>query len=539
MNPSIHSNATGSAISGKIDGYNHEGMGVLRAGGRVIFVPGALTGEEAVVSLSGKQKGSVSWGQLLEIRNPSPHRIKPQCPYYMRCGGCQLSHASYAHQLVVKQSILERALAPLERLGMLNDALQLPVLPAHEPKYYRNKGIFAISRETAAGSPQVAIGFYARQSHVIASFGCPTLFTRQVNALIAAVARWLGDNTNEQPIPHHLLIRESDTTDDLTITLIGEEKPAWLQAFVAAFQGQRDRLDPQSWTLTGVGWLTSPAKKGPVVDGDPDTLWGSLGISETFVPSSDPMPIQPGALPTQKPLRFRFSPASFFQVNTRQTRVLDDEILRLCALTGNEILWDLYCGAGTISCCLASRAKAVLGIDMDETAIRDAWANARQNFGIAPPPFVSPLLTERLCFLAGAAERLVPALAQDPDSLLRTLHSQKRLYGAADKQAREALQPLSPPQAPSAALIRLLSEQSPDVIVLDPSSKGAKPAVLNAILSIRPEKIVYVSCDPATLARDLRILSAGKYAVRRIQPVDLFPQTAHIETIVVLTKQSS
>ncbi|MCL1804903.1 MAG: 23S rRNA (uracil(1939)-C(5))-methyltransferase RlmD, partial [Clostridiales bacterium] len=178
-------------------------------------------------------------------------------------------------------------------------------------------------------------------------------------------------------------------------------------------------------------------------------------------------------------LRYQISPEAFFQVNTLQAEALYNAAVRACAPLAGKLVWDVYCGSGTLSLYLARQAGAVLGVDVSEASVRDARLNARLNGA------------GNARFLTGAAETLMPELA---------------------------------------------SGGVPDLIVLDPPAKGVKPAVIDTILTLRPEKVLYISCDPATLARDLELLSrGGGYRIRLIQPVDMFPQTAHVETVVLLS----
>jgi len=553
-------------------------MGILRADGQAVFIPGALDGEEVRAVLSGRRKSGAAWGELAEILSPSPHRLTPACPHYASCGGCQLLHASYAHQLEIKQAILTRALKPLLKTDA-DILLKLhPVIPAPEPFAYRNKGIFALgpSDQSVPSVPArsgggvlrtVSVGFYGRRSRTIAGHGCPALFSRQVNALLDDITLWFtGARSGVVNDVHHVLIRESKTAGGIVLVLIGDDEPLWLSDFHAAFA-----LSPSEggavhgdYALTGVGWLSAPAKDGPVVGGRPKTLWGSLDAVEQLEPDG-------GNAGDAAPLRFVVSPEAFFQINTHQAEVLYNEAVRLCAPAGGEVFWDLYCGSGTISLFLARRAQAVLGVDVSEASIRDAWRNARANADIRPtalPPgssagmgaangsvsentcgvnngttdenacgnigekagnsAVGPPLDRRVCFLAGAAEEILSALLPRPDYLADILARQRKLRTDADGQSFQ----LSP------ALSRLLSNKKPDVIVLDPPAKGVGFSVIEAILSVRPDKILYISCDPATLARDLSRLTGDRsYRVDQIQPVDMFPQTAHVETIALLTKQ--
>ena len=452
-------------FKGIVSGYNHKGMGVVRVEDAVYFVPGALSGEEIAfaaisVPVQGKKPGQ---GRLKEIFNPSSSRIQPACPYYADCGGCQLQHASYPHQLEIKAKILERALRPLAKLDPEIYGKQKPVLPSPEESAYRNKGIFAVER----AEDRVLIGFYRQKSRIIAGQGCPRLFSREVNGLAAALAFWLENRREALLGPeglHHVMIRESKTTGRLILVLIGAgPKPAWLGDFLNTFIPRQPEdlppcAPPPRQILSGIGWLSSPYRDGPVLQGKPETLWGSLVLVEQLLG-----------------LSFGITPQSFFQVNTRQAAVLYEEVLKAAALTGKETVWDLYCGTGTISLCLARQARQVLGVEYIEEAVEAARKNAAVN------------QLKNLSFLAGPAEKLLPAY----------------------------------------------QGQAPDIVVLDPPAKGAAAAVLAAILKASPRRIVYVSCDPATLSRDLqRLLAEGGYRIEYIQPVDLFPQTAHVEVIV-------
>ena len=507
-------------VTGTVTGYNHEGMGVLRQERQVVFVPGALSGEEVSVRLDSRKKGGAMWGELIDIRKPSPYRRVPPCPNYSRCGGCQLQHASYGHQLQVKQEILARALAPLRKQGIPIQTLIMPVIPAPAPTGYRNKGVFAVSRaagaaDAAPAGGAVAIGFYGRKSREVAGHGCPTLFSARVNALLDDLALWLGRYGAVQT-PSHIMIRESGADGKVILVLIGEKEPPWLPAFLDAFMPRPggkspDSLPRRGGQLAGAGWLASADKEGAIAGQKPLTLRGSLDIAEHY--RRDP------------PIRFTISPESFFQVNSAQGERLCAEAEKACGLTGEEILWDMYCGAGTIGLYLASRAKAVLGMDAGASAIRDAWANARGNAAATAPP-----LHGRVCFLAGAAEDLAPSLLGCPALLPGMLKGQESLYTA----------PSGRVYPPHKALVRLLSEKAPDAVILDPPSKGAKPAVLQAIRAAAPRRVVYVSCDPATLSRDLQILAGGAlYALEKVQPVDMFPQTAHVEAVASLRRCGS
>lgn len=465
-------------FEGEISGYSHEGAGVIRQEDQVCFVPGALKGEKIIYSLAqdaGGQKTSgqakkrrVSFGALEQVLEAASYRVAPACTYYGQCGGCQLQHASYEHQLEIKHEIVERAFRGLGREAAAGINI-LPVLAAAQPWYYRNKGIFAVQKQP---DNKVMIGFYKKKSRQLAGEGCPGLFSLPVNGLLQAISLWFSthDVTVGAAGLHHVMIRESKTHGQLVLVLIGNgPKPQWLPAFLETFVPVEPKdlppcAKPPKKILIGIGWLSAPLKDGPVINKTPETLWGTLTIQE-----------QLGAV------KYEISPESFFQVNTAQAKVLYDQVLEMAALTGKEKVWDLYCGTGTISLYLARQAKQALGVEAVEAAVRDGQANAKLN-GI-----------DNVRFVAGLAENLMPSLAQ---------------------------------------------ELPPDVVILDPPSKGSQPEVIEGLLAVKPKRIVYVSCDPATLVRDLKLLTATEeYVISKVQPVDMFPQTGHVETVVLMSRK--
>jgi len=456
---------------GRVSGYSHDGAGVIAGDDLVIFVPGALKGELVAYSLPTEadklkesrksKKRQTAFGFLEEILEPAVQRAEPKCPYYGSCGGCSLQHASYDHQLEIKKEIVERAFRGLG--SEISEKIEvLPVLGDNNPWQYRNKGIFALQRQKG----RVKIGFYEKKSRQVAGEGCPGLFSLPVNGLIQALTFWF--NSHDVKIGadglHHIMIRESKSTDQLVLVLIGSgNKPEWLPEFLATFVPVEPKdlppcARPPKKILIGIGWLSAEFKDGPVIQGKPEILWGTLTLQEKLGDVS-----------------YNISPESFFQVNTKQAEVLYDHVLAFAGLTGREKVWDLYCGTGTISLYLARKAKEVIGVEVVAAAVEDGKANARLN-GI-----------ENVNFMAGVAEKLMPELI---------------------KQGR------------------------PDVVVLDPPSKGCRPEVVEGILAVKPERIVYVSCDPATLVRDLKMLTAtGEYEIKSVQPIDMFGQCANVETI--------
>lgn len=528
-----------SEQQGTISGYSHQGAGVVRGEAQVCFIPGALEGETVIYEVEegtdyssagrGPKRskkagpGKVAFGELKKVLDSSEHRVEPQCPHYGACGGCQLQHASYAHQLQIKHDIVERAFRGLGREESAKIEI-LPVLGAHSPWGYRNKGLFALQKQEG----KVKIGFYQSKSRVVAGSGCPGLFSELVNGLIQAISFWLEQAVAEiggQGL-HHIMIRESKTTGQLILVLIGTGgKPDWLKDFLKTFVPKDPKsLPPQApvpkQLLLGIGWLTADLKEGPVLEGKPETLWGSLSLMEHL-----------------GKVRYGISPESFFQVNTAQAKVLYDQVLKLAGLSGKERVWDLYSGTGTIALYMAAKAKSVLAIESVAAAVKDGQTNARLN------------KIDNVKFMTGLAESVLPALLhptvpelkEDAAALADKVAArwQKMAQAAAEAVPAEAAPPETAAEVESREQKRREAAGLPDVVVMDPPSKGCEPAVIDAVLEAAPQRIVYVSCDPATLVRDLkRIIAGGEYEIKTVQPVDMFPQTSHVETCVLLARQS-
>lgn len=526
-----------SEQKGTISGYSHQGAGVVRGEGQVSFIPGALQGETVLYKIEEEANGTssgrgtrrpkkagpgkVAFGELKKVLTPSEHRVEPRCPYYGSCGGCQLQHAGYAHQLQIKHDIVERAFRGLGREESAKVEV-LPVLGAHAPWGYRNKGLFAVQKQEG----KVKIGFYQSKSRVVAGSGCPGLFSELVNGLIQAISYWLeqaGSEIGARGL-HHIMIRESKTTGQLILVLIAAgEKPAWLAEFLKTFVPKDPKsLPPQAPVpkplLLGIGWLTSDLKEGPVLEGKPETLWGSLSLMEHL-----------------GKVRYGISAESFFQVNTAQAKVLYDQALKLAGLTGKERVWDLYSGAGTIALYLAAKAQSVLAIESVSSAVKDGQTNARLN------------KIDNVKFKTGLAESVLPELLhpaaeeskEETGALAEKVEArwQKMAKTAAEAVLAEEALMENAAEAESRAQKRREAAGLPDVVVMDPPSKGCEPAVIDAVLEAAPKRIVYVSCDPATLVRDLkRIIAGGDYEIKTVQPVDMFPQTSHVETVALITR---
>ncbi|NLO10616.1 MAG: 23S rRNA (uracil(1939)-C(5))-methyltransferase RlmD, partial [Clostridiales bacterium] len=422
-------------------GTNGEGIGKFE--GYTLFVNNTIIGDKALVKVmkAGKTYG---YARLVELIEPSDFRVKPRCPIADKCGGCQIMHMDYAKQLEYKE---DKVRSSLERIGGFTDIPMEPICGMEEPYYYRNKSQYPVGRNKEG---KVIIGFYAGRTHsIIDTEHC--YIGAQVNTPIIEFMRTFIEDYNIEPyneekhtgLLRHILIRVGYKTGEVMVCLVinGKDIP------------HKKELIEGLVKIPGMKsvCLNINTSKSNVILGDRIIgLWGEPYITD-YIGS----------------IKYRISPLSFFQVNPIQTEKLYNIALDYADLDGDELVWDLYCGIGTISLFLAQKAKKVYGVEIIPQAIEDARTNAKLN------------AIENVEFYVGAAEDVLP---------------QKHKEDNVDA----------------------------DVIVVDPPRKGCDQSLLDTILSIAPEKIVYVSCDPATLARDLKYLCESKYEIKRVRPVDQF-----------------
>ena len=432
-----HKIEIGDVLQTEITGYTHDGRGVARVGGRVIFVPGVLVGEQAELLITAEQKKIFS-ARLLKVLQPAPERTEPICPAYHSCGGCHLQHMTYNEELRFKQGQVESA---LKRLGSLHDLPMQPIIAAEQQFHYRNKGVFHVARQ----GEQVRLVFWDENSHQPAADTCKLLFPPAINSL----TEWLA----EQNLPQNIIdvmVRYAPGSGDLLLSFKLDDEN--IQA-VSPLLYQAAEEFAQLKVLacqTPKGWHNLSAAS---------QIKDSLGNTDYLI-----------------------SAPAFFQVNNAQTLKLLQTVAGL--FCGNEqLLLDAYCGIGTLGLYLAKNLphlRQLVGIEINTSAVHDATANAAAN-NISNAEFT-----------CGAAEKIFGKIVQ--------------------------------------------CYQRPDVAIIDPPRRGCHQALLSGLLDLAPDKIIYVSCNPATLARDLNILCAEKYRPTYIQPVDMFPRTHHVETVALLCR---
>jgi len=447
----------------KIDDIGNEGEGIGHYDGYAVFVNNALPGDK-IRALIMKVKKNYAFAKLLEIVNPSNLRVEPKCSISARCGGCNLQHMSYEGQLEYKENKVKNCLV---RIGGYDEAyvnsIHEPIIGMTNPFNYRNKAQFPV-QQTPDG--QIAMGFYAGRTHRIIPTDNCNIQMDESNHIAKLVRMWMTehnisayDETSHTGLIRHVLTRIGKSTGQIMVCLVVTSKK------VPHTDSLVDILLKETG-MTCICLNINSEKTNRILGDKIIPLYGQPYIEDNI-----------------GDLCYRISPLSFYQVNPEQTVKLYNTALEYANLTGNEVVWDLYCGIGTISLFLAKKAKQVLGVEIVPEAINDAKVNAQLN-GIT-----------NATFLTGAAETVAAQVAAD------------ELYK---------------------------DIANPDVIVVDPPRKGCDSKLLETIVNVKPDKVVYVSCDPATLARDVKVLRENGYEMKKWRACDMFGMTGHVETCVLL-----
>ena len=440
----------------KIEDCGIDGEGIGKADGFTVFVKDAVIGDTVRAKIM-KAKKNYGYGRLEEIITPSPDRVEPKCQFARQCGGCQLQALSYEKQLEFKTS---KVRGHLERIGGFTDIPMEKILGMDQPFHYRNKAQFPVGKSKDG---RIITGFYAGRTHsIIENRDCALGVTRNKEVLDRVIAHMEKfhiqpyDENTGKGLVRHVLIRYGFFTDEMMVCLIinGEKLPGE-EALVKSL-----RQIPETVSVM----VNVNKKRNNVILGEKvRLLWGQPYITDKIGEIS-----------------YQISPLSFFQVNPYQTGRLYGKALEYAQLSGNETVWDLYCGIGTISLFLAQKAKMVRGVEIIPAAIENAKENARLN-GF-----------DNTEFFVGKAEEVLP------EQFART-------------------------------------GERADVIVVDPPRKGCDETLLSTIIKMQPDRVVYVSCDSATLARDLKYLCERGYELKKVCPVDMFANTVSVETVVLLS----
>lgn len=434
-------------------GTNGEGIGKVE--GFTVFIPETVTGDQVEARIT-KVKKNFAFGELVELIKPAAIRKEPYCQVANICGGCQLQHITYEAQLEWKYKKVQDA---LQHIAGLKAVEVKPTLGMEEPLHYRNKVQYPIRKV----GKQLQIGFFASQSHCVVPSDDCHIQDKRNKAITDKVKDFLIDfdipiynEENHKGLVRHLTIKTGYFTDEMMVILsINGKKLPHFKTFV-------ERLC-QIKGVTSIILSHTTENRSTALTSSLTVLYGKDYIVDKI-----------------GELSFKISPLAFFQVNPIQTKVLYEKVLEYADLQADEIVWDAYCGIGTISLFLAQKAKKVYGVEIVPEAIENAIENAKLN------------AIENTHFYVGKAEEIIPKLYKDGIKA--------------------------------------------DTIVIDPPRKGCDKKLLETLIEMASKKIVYVSCDPATLARDLGYLCGKGYKIEEVQPVDMFPLTSHVETVVLLTK---
>lgn len=503
----------------KIDDMSDTGEGIGKTDGFTWFIKDAIIGDLVEAKVM-KTKKSYGFARLMQVMIPSPHRVEPPCPVARQCGGCQLQAMDYEEQLRYKENKVKNNLM---RIGGLTGIVMVdengkprdkeagtgdetatdrepaavsgkiamyPIIGMDEPWRYRNKAQFPFGQDRDG---RTITGFYAGRTHAIIENEDCLLGVEENKRILECIRAHMDSHGilpyNEEThtgLVRHVLIRKGFKTGELMVCLVLNGSVKQLKAadvlvnkLAKLFEDTRDEggkdkagaavlteRDPKPY-MVSISCSINREKTNVIMGSEIVNLYGPGYITD-YIGN----------------VQYRISPLSFYQVNPVQTERLYGTALEYAGLTGGEVVWDLYCGIGTISLFLAQKAKKVYGVEIVPQAIDDARANAALNE------------MDNVEFFVGKAEEVLPEQ-----------YEKNHIYA--------------------------------DVIVVDPPRKGCDPVCLDTIVQMAPKKVVYVSCDSATLARDVKYLGGFGYEVVKVRGVDMFPMANHCEVCVELCRKNS
>lgn len=445
----------------RIEDMSDTGEGIGKTDGFIWFVKDAVIGDVVEAKVM-KTKKSYGFARLIQVLEPSACRVTPRCPSARQCGGCQLQAMSYEEQLRFKENKVRNNLS---HIGGLTEIPMEPIIGMDEPWRYRNKAQFPFGKDKDG---RIITGFYAGRTHAIIEQEDCLLGVEENQPILDCIRGFMEEyhiapyeEELHKGLVRHVLIRKGFATEELMVCLVLNGDVKKLKAPEVLVE-RLVKLFPSH--MASISCSINREKTNVIMGKEIVNLYGPGYITD-YIGN----------------VCYRISPLSFYQVNPVQTQKLYGTALEYAGLTGEETVWDLYCGIGTISLFLAQKAKKVYGVEIIPQAIDDARANAKLNH------------FENVEFFVGKAEEVLPEQ-----------YEKNQVYA--------------------------------DTIVVDPPRKGCDSVCLDTIVKMAPEKVVYVSCDSATLARDVKYLGERGYEVKRVKTVDMFPWSGHVETVVLLSK---
>ena len=450
-----------------ITGMTAEGQGVGHFCGLAVFVAHAAPGDEADVRIVKVQK-NLAYGIIEQMHTPSPDRTAPQCSVYPKCGGCVFQHITYEAECGIKAQIVSDAFT---RIGHLEPETLLPIYGAESPAGYRNKAQYPCGTDPETGAPR--FGFYAPRSHRLIPVTDCQLQHRAFGDILRMCEKQLAqpefaaltpyDEESGSGVLRHLYLRQGYHSGEIMACFVAAKQSA---AVSAQLRELGETLMQQFPDIRSVMLNVNSARTNVILGKKTVCLCGEETIADTLC-----------GVPV------RLSPQSFYQVNTAQAERLFAEAKRLADPQKNELLLDLYCGAGAIGLSMADAVGRVIGVEVVPQAVADAKQNAKRA-GIA-----------NAAFYAGDAGDIAAKFAAEGTH--------------------------------------------PDIIVLDPPRKGCDTVTLDACLTMSPKRIVMISCNPATAARDAAYLCGKGYTLNVLRPADFFPRTGHVECVVLMSRDNA
>lgn len=441
-----------------IEDMGETGEGIGKTEGFTWFIKDAIIGDEVEAKVM-KLKKSYGYARLEKITNPSPDRVTPRCSIARKCGGCQLQAMDYNAQLKYKEQTIYNN---IKRIGGFKEIPMLPIMGMDNPWRYRNKAQFPWGTDE---NGRIITGFYAGRTHDIMESDDCFLGIEENSRILDAMKAYMEkyglrpyNETTHSGLIRHTLIRKGFKTGELMVCQV-------INGSGLPHQEELVESLKKIPGMTSISLSENREKSNVIMGKDIKNLFGPGYITD-YIGN----------------VQYRISPLSFYQVNPIQTEKLYSTALEYAGLTGDETVWDLYCGIGTISLFLAQKAKKVYGVEIVPQAIEDARENAKIN-GI-----------NNVEFFVGKAEEVLPEQYEK-------------------------------------------NHIKADVIVVDPPRKGCDEVCLNTIVKMAPKRVVYVSCDSATLARDLKYLGERGYEVVKVRGCDMFPETRHCEVCVELCRK--
>jgi len=493
----------GDELSVSIVDIGDDGVGIGKHDGHVYFIKDALIGDTVRAKVM-KVKPKHVFAKLEEVLTPSPFRVQPPCRLHRSCGACQLQALKYEKQLEYKQN---KVYNNLKRIGGFSDeaveAVLEPIIGMEQPFGYRNKAAYPVAHDKEGN---LIAGFYAGRTHDIIAVNNCLLTDERNKAVLAAVLSYMKENAisaydEASGTGHirHILVRTGHYSGELMLCLVvnaDAPPPSHIAANADALPidhvaakadapsighvilSAAKNLVPALSVIPGMASISinyNPGRTNVIMGRDTECIWGKATIADCL----HVLDVKANFQKSGRRFNFHISPKSFYQVNAQQAEKLYSLMLDWLNLSGNETVWDLYSGIGTISIYMAPYTGMVYAVESVPESVRDARLNAAENNAT------------NIHFLEGRVEDIFVKKCQ-----------------------------------------------SADIVIVNPPRKGLSSTCTEAIIQAKPERIIYLSCDSATLARDLRILKESGFRLARARPVDQFCHSVHVETLCLLVWES-